>query len=130
MSKGKMFSRRVNIRLLISAVIIKHKLNLSDRDNNESPSPGTGNGSSEEMKPHQGKLIMDATVEPQAIRYPTDLSMLNEARELTELIIDKLHAQADFKKKPQIYSRKARQAYLAIAKQKRPSAKVRRRGIK
>jgi hypothetical protein len=40
---------------------------------------------------HAGKLILDATVVEQAIRYPTDLSLLNEAREFSEKIIDKLY---------------------------------------
>jgi IS5 family transposase len=37
-------------------------------------------------------LILDATVVEQAIRYPTDLSLLNEAREFSERIIDTLAA--------------------------------------
>uniref|UniRef100_UPI003AF5FDDD IS5 family transposase n=4 Tax=Thiolapillus sp. TaxID=2017437 RepID=UPI003AF5FDDD len=83
-----------------------------------------------EAPEHQGKLILDATVAPQAIRYPTDLSLLNEARELTEKIIDHLYPHTDQKTKPRTYRQKARKAYLAIAKQKRPAAKVRRKGIK
>ncbi len=83
-----------------------------------------------EAPERQGKLILDATVAPQAIRYPTDLSLLNEARELTEKIIDHLYPHTDLKAKPRTYRQKARKAYLAIAKQKRPTAKVRRKGIK
>jgi len=79
---------------------------------------------------HQGKLILDATVAAQAIRYPTDLSLLNEAREFSEKIIDVLYPATDEKKKPRTYRKKARQAYLAIVKRKRPSTKVVRRGIK
>ena len=67
---------------------------------------------------------------PQAIRYPTDLNLLNEARELTEKIIDHLYPHTDLKAKPRTYRQTARKAYLAIAKQKRPAAKVRRNGIK
>ena len=78
----------------------------------------------------KGKLIVDATVTDQAIRYPTDLSLLNEAREFSEKIIDLLYPHTDLKKKPRSYRQKARSAYLAIAKQRRPSSKVRRRGIK
>ncbi len=78
----------------------------------------------------RGKLILDATVAPQAIRYPTDLNLLNEARELTEKIIDHLYPHTDLKAKPRTYRQTARKAYLAIAKQKRPAAKVRRNGIK
>ena len=78
----------------------------------------------------QGKLILDATVAPQAIRFPTDLSLLNEAREFSEQIIDRLYAKTELKQKPRTYRRKARKAYLAIAKKKRPGAKLIRRGIK
>lgn len=38
---------------------------------------------------HQGgKLIIDSTCTPADIRHPTDLSILNEAREKSEMIID------------------------------------------
>jgi len=84
-----------------------------------------------EQPENSGKLILDATVAEQAIRYPTDLSLLNEARELSEKIIDTLHAERhDGGKKPRTYRQKARKAYLAIVKQRRPGAKVTRRGIK
>ena len=64
----------------------------------------------------------------QAIRYPTDLSLLNEASEFSELIIDTLCANLSVDQKPRTYRKKARKAYLAIAKQKRPGAKTLRRG--
>lgn len=79
---------------------------------------------------HQGKLILDATVVEQAIRYPTDLSLLNEAREFSEKIIDKFHPHTGLAKKPRTYREKARQAFLAIVKQRRPGGKKLRRGIK
>ncbi len=79
----------------------------------------------------EGKLILDATVAPQAIRYPTDLSLLNEARGFTEQIIDVLYECSEQKgRKPRTYREKARKAYLAIAKQKRPGRIVRRKGVK
>ena len=37
---------------------------------------------------NEGTLILDATCVPQNIRFPTDSSLLNEAREKTEEIID------------------------------------------
>ncbi len=37
---------------------------------------------------NKGKLIVDATCTPADIAYPTDLSLLNEARETSEEIID------------------------------------------
>lgn len=78
----------------------------------------------------QGRLILDATVAEQAIRYPTDLSLLNEAREFSEQIIDRLCTHLQATKKPRTYRQSARKAYLAIAKQKRLSRKTLRRGIK
>ena len=76
------------------------------------------------------ELILDATVAPQAIRFPTDLSLLNEAREFSERIIDKLYPKTDLSKKPRTYRQKARKAYLAIAKRRRPGGRVLRRGVK
>ena len=85
-------------------------------------------GNDEDKK--SGKLIIDATVAEQAIRYPTDFGLLNESREISEKIIDELYNRSDLNKKPRTYRRKARKAYLAIVKQRRPGTKVRRRGIK
>jgi hypothetical protein len=81
---------------------------------------------------NHGKLILDATVAEQAIRYPTDLGLLNEARELSERIIDELHAKSNRpqKKKPRTYREIARKAYLSLVKLRRPSNRKRRAGIR
>ena len=107
----------------------KAKTTSNDKDG-EPPSASGGSCDKQAEEERQGKLILDATVTPQAIRYPTDLSLLNEAREFSEQIIDILYPKTDWKKKPRTYRVKARKAYLAIAKQKRPSAQARRRGTK
>ncbi len=115
-------------------------------DQDDEPPSASGGSAQEEKSTHQGKLILDATVAPQAIRYPTDLSLLNEAREFSEQIIDVLYPETDREttpgmgeverrrmlkpKKPRNYRQKARKAYLAIVKQRRPTGKARRRGIK
>ncbi len=103
--------------------------NKRSDDEDEPPStPGTTN---EEQEPaHQGKLILDATVAPQAIRYPTDLNLLNEARVFSEQIIDLLYPETDGQKKPRTYRQNARKAYLAVVKRRRPAGKVLRRGLK
>jgi len=73
---------------------------------------------------NNGKLIVDATCTPADIAYPTDLNLLNEAREKTEEIIDTMHAPFIGKKrKPRTYRQKARKDYLAVAKQKKPGYK-------
>ncbi len=46
---------------------------------------------SDTIKPSQGSLLIDATCAPADIRHPTDLSLFNEAREMTETPIDVMH---------------------------------------
>jgi len=103
----------------------------SDQDDDDNPPPGCGDVCDEDkVQEHQGKLILDATVAPQAIRYPTDLSLLNEAREFSEQIIDIVYPKTPLKNKPRTYRKKARNAYLGLVKQRCPAGKARRRGIK
>ena len=75
---------------------------------------------------NKGTLIMDATCSPSNIRYPQDFSLLNEAREKLEKMIDCIHEQYHPWKKPRTYRRVARKDYLALAKlKKRPEKKIR-----
>ncbi len=112
------------------------KSSKSKKDNQKNDPPSASpvvcdedaEGNNEDKK--SGKLIIDATVAEQAIRFPTDFGLLNESREISEKIIDELYIQSDLNKKPRTYRQKARKAYLAIVKQRRPGVKVRRRGIK
>jgi len=164
-------------RLVIGAMIIKHKLTLSDEETvmqiQENPylqyfvgfssyedkppfAPslfvdirkrmgsevfsgfeqvilekiGKPRRTSKAQEGNHGKLLLDATVAEQAIRYPTDLSLLNEAREISEKLIDELYGLSDYTKKPRTYRRKARKEYLKLAKNKKPGVKIRRRGIR
>lgn len=93
----------------------------SDNDDDEPPSP-----------PHQGQLIVDATCAPADIRYPTDLGLLNEARENSERLIDVLYEQvrSQFKTKPRTYRKLARQAFLSVSKKRRASHQLKRKGIR
>jgi transposase, IS5 family len=80
---------------------------------------------------NKGEVIFDATVCPQDIAYPTDLGLLNTAREITEEIIDVLHQhRTDTVKKPRTYRQVARKQYLKVAQNKNPSKKTIRKGIK
>lgn len=74
-----------------------------------------------------GKLLIDATCTPADITYPTDLKLLNDAREKTERIIDDLHAAMPGNvKKPRTYRVKARRDFLHIALSKKPkTSKIR-----
>ena len=78
----------------------------------------------------RGKLIVDATCTPADIKYPTDLNLLNEAREKSEEIIDHLHSfRTNVEKKPRTYRKKARKDYLRIAKMRKPGRKKIRQGV-
>ena len=74
-----------------------------------------------------GTAILDATCSPSNIRYPQDFSLLDEAREKLDRMIDALHALLDGgAHRPRTYRRVMRKAYLSVAKAKsRPAKKVR-----
>jgi transposase, IS5 family len=86
--------------------------------------------SSDDPPKNKGEVIYDATVCPQDIAYPTDLGLLNKAREITEEIIDKLHQKEPLGKKARTYREIARKKYLKIAQNKNPSKRAIRGGIK
>ncbi len=69
-----------------------------------------------------GTLILDATCVPDDIPYPVDLRLLDEARESTEKIIDKLFEQLEAKipRKPRCNRDKAHNRFLVIIKTKKP----------
>ncbi|WP_228052292.1 IS5 family transposase [Nodosilinea sp. LEGE 07298] len=83
------------------------------------------------MPPNQGQLIIDASVTPADIHYPTDLHLLNVARASSERILDYLHnaiAQPGMRK-PRTYRQQARRAYLKVAKQRRATRQQIRKAI-
>jgi len=55
---------------------------------------------------NRGTMIVDATCAPSNIRYPQDASLLNEARENTEKLLDELYDAADGRK-PRTYRTQA-----------------------
>ncbi|MGG2198134.1 IS5 family transposase [Paenibacillus validus] len=80
---------------------------------------------------NRGTLMLDATCAPADIKYPTDLGLLNHAREILEDIIDVLHRpHIGAMEKPRTYREKARKSYLGISKQRKASGKVIRKAIK
>ncbi|MDZ7808776.1 MAG: IS5 family transposase [Gracilimonas sp.] len=71
----------------------------------------------------KGKIKIDATVADQYIRFPTDLSLVNEARVKTERIIDELWelAKDQVPVKPRTYRKVAHKRYLSQSKKKKAS---------
>jgi len=78
---------------------------------------------------NKGTMLMDATCAPADIAYPTDVNLLNEAREKLEGIIDSLYPHTGAMVKPRTYRRKARKQYTAFIKQRQPRKKTIRKAI-
>ena len=119
------FRKRFNKETLaqINDMIVEDAINqeseVADKSSDDDDKPS-----------NNGKLIVDATCTPADITYPTDLNLLNDAREKTEEIIDAMHAPfIGEKRKPRTYRQKARKDYLAVAKQKKPGYKKIRKAI-
>ena len=91
-----------------------------DDDDDADNHPGVGGNS--------GTMIVDATCAPSNIRYPQDISILNEARETAEKLLDVLHNPNDGKK-PRTYRRRAQKDYLKYTRCRKHTAKTTRKAI-
>lgn len=92
-----------------------------DTDSDDGDNGDDGDGSSNE-----GTLVMDATVAPSNIAFPTDVRLLSEAREKLERMVDDLCAQTGAKR-PRMRRNVARKDFLNWSKSKRKSARASRR---
>ena len=90
------FRKRLTPEILaeINEMVIQAAENKDDQNNNS----GGGRNS--------GTMIVDATCAPSNIRYPQDVSQLNEARENAEKLLDVHHDPTDGKK-PRSYRKYA-----------------------
>jgi len=119
---GKEVFEKLNQSFIDAVTTIEREERLSK------PSRGKKRKSDDDSGPpsHRGQLIIDAVVAPQEIKHPTDLNLLNGAREHTERLIDLLWEPGSGKRKPRTYRENARRDYLRIAKMKRrPQHKLR-----
>ena len=116
------FRKRLTPEILgeINEMIIRDAKDREEKNNDRGDSDDSGGNS--------GTLILDATCAPSQIRYPQDVSLLNEARENAERLLDELHDPADGKK-PRTYCKRAHKEYLRYAKIRRHTAKHTRKAI-
>lgn len=117
----------------------KKKGNLPSASNSDSDHKGKASGGGKEApdgttreqkeeplaaKKNKGKLLMDATVAPQHITFPTDLKLLNAARKKSEQLIDLLYNPLlHGSKKVRTYRQVARKCFLNSAKKKRKTSR-------
>lgn len=130
---GEAGNQQIAEAIALAALPATSERERCDEDDRDEPpsagtTPKTDHTSAAEPSANRGKLIADATCTPADIRYPTDTSLLNEAREKTDVIIDKLHQPLVGKQpRPRTYRKKARGAFVAFVKQKQPGcSKIRR----
>lgn len=114
------FRKRLTPEILgeINEMIIRNSETEEKSDNDDEYNPPSNSGT----------MIVDATCAPSQIKYPQDTELLNEAREITEEVIDELHIPGNGKK-PRTYRKKARKQYLHIARSKKRTAKKVRKAI-
>ena len=92
--------------------------------------PPAGNDDDDSTDDNDGTLILDATCAPADIHFPTDAGILNDARELSEKLIDELYEASFEEKKPRTYRQKARKSYLMLVRNKRPGKNLIRKTLK
>lgn len=113
-----------DVMLKINEIICQKASKPKSKDDDQTKGDGTGHY-------NKGKLIVDAACAPSDITYPTDLKLLNKAREKTEKIIDVLHKnRKTLDQKPRTYRKVARKDYLSVAKSKHAGIKKIRRCIR
>jgi IS5 family transposase len=113
---------RIN-EMISEKAISETKKKKKDRGKDDD-APGSG-------RKNKGKLLVDATCAPEDINYPTDLKLLNKAREKSEEIIDTLHkAMPKGTRKPRTYRQKARQAFLKVSKSRKVRQNTLRKAIR
>jgi len=104
---------RIN-EMIASAAMEQTKAKSKNTKNDEDKPQGSSGSN------NKGKLLVDATCAPEDITFPTDMKLLNKAREHSEQIIDELHKyMPQGTKKPRTYRRKARKEFLSVSKSKR-----------
>lgn len=99
---------------------------LEHKDDDGPMPPASGDTDVEapqgEEATNSGTLIIDATCAPVNIRYPQDISLLNEAREKLETIIYRMCKSYGLTL-PRCYLRNARKDYLAFVKSRKHTEK-------
>ena len=66
-----------------------------------------------------GEHLLDATVFPSDITFPTDAGLLNRCRQWTVDAVRKIETRFEVRKKARTYCRKAQKAYLGFQKRRR-----------
>jgi hypothetical protein len=134
------FRKRISKEMLIS--VNERICNTKKADSANSPKQSNvedkndnndDDDADQTSSPKKGKLIIDATCAPEDMRHPNDVLLLNESRELTERVIDKLWGASKNNrghKKPRTYRKKARKVFLSFSRKKHRTHKELRNALR
>lgn len=114
----------------MNQIIIAQALNLKpQKEDSDSKNEDKNNENTLDNPKNKGKLQMDATIADAHIKFPTDLSLLNDSRVKSEQIIDSFCKELGIEK-PRTYRVEARKRWLNLSKSKRKSYKQIQVGVK
>ena len=114
---------------LLNDMIIKHAKDLKLVRHRGKGSDGSYQVEDEKGEKREernrGTLIVDATVAPADIAYPTDTGLVSKARQISETLIDTLYeSQQDlWPVKPRTYRREAEKSYVGFSKKRKKTEK-------
>ena len=109
----------------VNEYLLDHKDDNKDDHTPPSEEKTSDDGTAKEDA-NKGTLTIDATCVPANIRYPQDISLLNETREKLENIIHRF-GKCYSLKLPRRYRKRARKEYLAFSRSRKHTAKNIRR---
>jgi hypothetical protein len=113
------FRKRLSAELVnnLNMKVVKAKLKSFAPDDDNDPN---GGGSPKPEPENEGSLLMDATCAPADMKYPTDLGVVNDARECSERLIDELReALPEKSPRPRTNREVCRRRFLEITKLRR-----------
>ena len=126
------FRKRLSADILkeVNALIIEKSKADDEHHDDDDKSNGAGDEEEKEQE-NKGTLIVDATCAPEDMRFPHDVTLLDEARRKTESIIDTLQNEMpEGWEKPRTYRKKARKEFLTFIRNRKPRVNTIRRALK
>ena len=118
------FRKRLSAELvnkLNQRIVTKERQGVNpDDDGPDGPGGGDAPDRSDDESSNKGTLLMDATCAPADMKYPTDLGLVNDARESSETLIDQLRdALPERPPRPRTNREICRRRFLEITKLRR-----------
>ena len=127
-------SMMVHFRKRLSGKILKDVNGMiieAQKQRLEPPQEPPESGSGDAGGKNAVTLVVDATCAPEDMRFPHDVTLLDEARRKTERVIDLLASGVpEEEQKPRTYRRKARKEFLSFIRNRKPTLQKIRKALR